>query len=369
VSGVGLYLFFNIHMEHELKKTFSNGVRTPFQGIALAGMAFGLALSAGAAAAQNIGSTNVQFTGLVGVYVDRLQRSDMKVPITQIGHGGLTTSYWGFRGREDLGRGYSAIFVLESFFQPDTGGMGRNATDPLFSRNAYVGFASSKGTLTFGRQTNPTYAAMGLLSPFGSSVVFSPLVLQTFVGPYGGAIIGDTVWNNAIQYQSPVLGGVTATVIHALGEQPGNSSINNTGLHLRYVGGPFSAAFSAQRNRTAAIAPSTGQTAYLAGIAYDFRFLKVFASAAKTDAEITNIVARTYDAGLSIPVASGAVWLEFAKTRRSNPAVAETTRKTASLAYDYPLSKRTDVYAVYSRDALTNNPAGNTYGVGLRHTF
>jgi predicted porin len=352
-----------------LKKAFSNGAGARLQRFALAGLGFWLALSAGTAAAQNIGSTNVQFSGLIGVYADRLQRSDMPTPLTQLGHGGLTTSFWGFRGREDIGGGNSVIFALESFFQPDTGALGRNATDPLFSRNAYVGFASAKGTLTIGRQTNPTYAAMGLLSPFGSSVVFAPLVVQTFVAPYGGTIIGDTVWNNSIQYQTPVLGGVTATIIHALGERPGDTSFNNSGVHLRYVRGPFSAAVSAQRNRTAAIAPSTGQKVYLAGAAYDFKFLKVFASTAKTDAEVSNITARTYDAGLSIPTQSGAVWVEFARTRRANPALGETTRKTSSLAYDHPLSKRTDLYAVYSRDALTKNPAGHTYGVGMRHTF
>jgi predicted porin len=353
----------------ELKTAFSNGKRAPLQRCLLNGLGLWLALSAGTAAAQNIGSRNVQLVGLIGLYVDRLERSGMAAPLTQVGHGGLTTSYWGVRGREDLGAGNSVIFALESFFQPDTGAMGRNAADPLFSRNAYVGFAGKSGTLTIGRQTNPTYAAMGLLSPFGSSVVFSPLVLQTFVAPYGGTIIGDTVWNNAVQYQTPVLGGVTATVIHGLGERDGDSGFSNTGLHVRYVRGPLSVAVSAQRNRTAAIAPSTGQKAYLAGATYDFRVVKVFASAAKTDAEVTNVTARTYDAGLAIPVATGAIWLEFARTRRATPAIGETVRKTASVAYDHPLSKRSDVYAVYSRDALTNNRAGHTYGVGIRHLF
>jgi predicted porin len=357
-----------IHGGIELKEASSNGKPALMLRSLLTGLGVCLAVSAGSATAQNAGSA-AQFTGLIGLYFDRLERSDMAAPLTQVGHGGLTTSYWGVRGREDLGGGTSVIFALESFFQPDTGAMGRNAADPLFSRNAYVGFASRIGTLTIGRQTNPTYAAMGLLSPFGSSVVFSPLVLQTFVAPYGGTIIGDTVWNNAIQYQTPVIGGVTATVIHGLGERAGESGFNNTGLHVRYVRGPLAVAVSAQRNRTAAIAPSTGQKAYLAGATYDFTVVKVFASAAKTDADVTAVTARTYDAGLAIPVASGAIWLEAARTRRATPAIGEIVRKTASVAYDYPLSKRSDVYAVYSRDALTNHRAGHTYGVGVRHLF
>jgi predicted porin len=354
-----------------LNRTISNKKkRSAFPRLALAGVSVGLALLAAPASAQNAGSPNVQVYGLIGMYLDRLQRSNMAEPVTQLGHGGLTTSYWGVRGREDLGGGTSAIFAIESFFQPDTGGMGRNATDPLFSRNAYVGLATNMGNLTLGRQTNPTYAAMGLLSPFGSSVVFSPLVLQTFVAPYGGSIIGDTVWNNTIQYVTPNMAGLTGTVIHGLGETPGRSSVNNTGMHLRYVNGPLSAVFSAQRNRTAAVAPSDRQNTYLAGAAYAFQAAKVFASTARTSASVTDVKARTYDLGMSVPVSTaGAVWLEWARTSRTAPRVAETTRNTASLAYDHVLSKRTDVYAVYSRDKLTGNPSGDTYGVGIRHTF
>lgn len=335
------------------------------------GLVMALSLSAQQAQAQAPASgQGVQIYGVVGLYVDRLERSNMADPLVQVGHGGLTTSFIGFRGQEDLGAGIKAIYSLESFFQSDTGALGRNASDPLFSRNAWVGVSSPYGNVTVGRQTNPTYIAMGMLSPFGGSTVFSPLVLQTFIASYGGAIVGDTVWSNAIQYVSPTVGGFTGAVMHGLGEVAGNSSVNNTGLHMRYRSGALTAAVSAQRNRTGVAAPSDGQDTFLAGAAYDFKVARISGAVVRAKTDGTDLKARTYDLGLSVPVSAvGAVWLEWARTKRELPGTADTKRDTASIAYNHVLSKRTNVYAVYSRDKLTGFSSGDTYGVGVRHSF
>jgi predicted porin len=39
------------------------------------------------------------------------------------------------------------------------------------------------------------------------------------------------------------------------------------------------------------------------------------------------------------------------------------------VGYDYDLSKRTDVYAIYMNDRITNRNSGNSFGVGVRHRF
>ncbi len=78
----------------------------------------------------------------------------------------------------------------------------------------------------------------------------------------------------------------------------------------------------------------------------------------------------TYELGLSIPATpTAAVLVEWARTTQSAPKEKDSIRNTASVGYDYYLSKRTDVYAVYSYDKLSGKPSGSTYGVGMRHTF
>jgi predicted porin len=322
-----------------------------------------LALGSACAHAQS----SVQLYGLVGLYLGNMQRSGA-ARVTQLGQGGLTTSYIGFKGAEDLGGGLKAIFALEAFFQPDNGSMGRSAADPFFSRNSYVGLQGSFGRLTAGRQTNPTYSNMGLLSAFGGSTVFSPLVLQSFIGTYGGAIIGDTVWNNTIQYSTPRWNGFAFTGLYGMGEVANNSGVSNIGLHANYLKGPLTVAFSAQRVQVPVAAPMTAQKAYIGGAAYDFKIAKLFASIGRTEAEGTHNDTRTTSLGVRVPTGpTGAILAEWARTKRE--AATSTTRNTESLGYDHFLSKRTDVYVVYSRDRLTPFESAGTYAVGVRHTF
>lgn len=334
----------------------------------------GLLTVSGAAYADSTGTaistSSVQMYGLIGMYVDSSKLSTTRAATVQEGGGGLTTSYWGIRGREDIGGGTAVIFSLESFFRPNTGQMGRNTTDGLFSRNAYVGLTGRYGTFKLGEQTNPTYINQQLVNPFGSSVVFSPLIVQSYTASYNNTQIGDTVWQNAVEYVTPDYAGLTGTVIYSVSSTTGHQGKDNLGLHLTYRNGPLTAVFSAQRDRTAAIAPSTGQYLYLAGFAYDATFAKVYAAAQTTSNNDVETGSHTYELGLSVPITpSTAILAEWARTKHSAPLDRSNVRNTGTVAYDYILSKRTQVYVIYSYDKLTDNPSGSTYGVGIQHTF
>ncbi|MDR5832345.1 porin [Caballeronia sp. LP006] len=260
--------------------------------------------------------------------------------------------------------------VLKASFNRPTARRDVTQTTLFFSRNAWVGFDSAYGKLMFGRQTNPTYNSMAALNPFGYSVVFSPLVMQSFVTTYGGTIIGDTVWNNAIQYASPSFYGVTGQAIYGVGGVPGQNGIANAGLHLQYAYKGLGAAFSAQRVRTPVTAPVSEQYAYLGGLTYDFEFLKLFAAGVATNSHGADVNAHTYELGATVPISPfSSILIEGARTKSNAPKGVSTTRTTASIAYDYFLSKRTDIYAVYSYDKLSGHGSASTEGVGLRHSF
>ncbi|HYS64740.1 MAG TPA: porin [Paraburkholderia sp.] len=326
--------------------------------------------SQAAAGAASMSTSSVQLYGLIGMYIDSSKLSTTRASTVQLGGGGMTTSFWGLRGREDIGGGNAVIFALESFFRPNTGQMGRNTTDGLFSRNAYVGLTGAYGTFKFGEQTNPTYINQQLVNPFGSSVVFSPLIVQSYTASYNNTQIGDTVWANAIEYVSPNYAGFTGTAIYGVSSTTGHQGRDNIGLHLTYAKGPLTAVFSAQRVQTAAVAPSTGQDLYLVGAAYDFKLLKLYGAAQMTSNDNVETGSHTYELGVSVPLSpSNVILAEWARTKKSAPLDRSTVRNTASIAYDYILSKRTYVYVVYSYDKLTANPSGSTYGVGMQHTF
>ena len=335
-------------------------------------MAASLALLGHTAHAQSLsgGSSSIELYGLIGMYIDQSKVSTTPHGTIQAGGGGLTTSYWGLRGREDLGGGTAAIFVLESFFRPNTGQMGRNATDGLFSRNAYVGFSTPYGTLKLGEQTTQTYTNQILLNPFGASVVFSPLVVQSYTAAYNNTVIGDTVWDNVIGYYSPSFHGLTGAVQYGVSSVTGSQGRDNLGLHLNYENGPVQVALSAQRVRAALTAPGAEQYLYLAGATYNANFAKFYGAMQTTNTTTAQVGSHTYQAGLSIPVTAVSVILaEWALTRQRAPHNNDTVHNTGSVAYDYNLSKRTDVYTAYSYDKISSKPSGSTYGVGMRHTF
>lgn len=78
----------------------------------------------------------------------------------------------------------------------------------------------------------------------------------------------------------------------------------------------------------------------------------------------------SYVMGVKVPVTkNGALLAEWAQTKRTRTAVPENKRDTASIGYDHFLSKRTDVYAIYSYDKQTGYESADTIGFGIRHTF
>ena len=62
----------------------------------------------------------------------------------------------------------------------------------------------------------------------------------------------------------------------------------------------------------------------------------------------------------------GKVLVEWVKTDLSQTKV---DRKTYTVGYDHFLSKRTDVYAMFMGDKITNQTSGTSFGVGIRHRF
>ena len=96
-----------------------------------------LCLAAGAQAQTTLPASNVKLYGLVDMSVGRFQAPGG--PRTyRAESGGMSTSYLGFNGVEDLGGGLQARFALEAFHRTDTGAQGRFNGDAFFARNAFV---------------------------------------------------------------------------------------------------------------------------------------------------------------------------------------------------------------------------------------
>lgn len=70
---------------------------------------------------------------------------------------GSVPSRIGFKGSDDVGGGWNAVFVLESGFAPDRGVTGQG--NRVFGRQSYVGLKNNHSSFTLGRVNNMSYFA------------------------------------------------------------------------------------------------------------------------------------------------------------------------------------------------------------------
>ena len=174
--------------------------------------------------------------------------------------GGMSNgSRLGFRGSETLGDGWSAVFLLESGFQPDTGAMGQGGV--LLGRQAYAGLRTPHGTLTFGRQYTSHFNALVLADPFSSGLAGDAKNLMPSTGD------AATRMNNSVKFASNDYRGFSGELMHAPGEVAGGPSRGRQwAAALAYGGGPLHVrlGYHYRNNDTALAHIGSGRTALLA---------------------------------------------------------------------------------------------------------
>ncbi|MEY5002218.1 MAG: hypothetical protein RL678_27 [Pseudomonadota bacterium] len=148
----------------------------------------------------------------------------------------------GFKGKEDLGGGLNAFFVLETGIAADRGGFNQgrttNANKPYddasvtigsgFARQSFIGLQGDFGTLTLGRQYTSYFLTLSQVAdPFAAGLAGNAQNLM--LPPSGNAITSlDRAirMDTAIKYATPVFENFSGEVAYGFGETPGNSDAN-----------------------------------------------------------------------------------------------------------------------------------------------
>jgi len=298
----------------------------------------------------------------------------------QIRSGAHTGSRWGLKGSEDLGGGLKAIFTLEQGFNIDNG---TPSSTREFHRQAFVGLSGGFGSLTVGRQYDPIDNMYGAHDAFGYSgygamnYVFNSncAVLGLPAGSQGpGDCIGRQ--DNSVFYTTPNMGGFSAGVMWAPGENKtaATSAGKMWGLQAGYANGPINIGGTWQTNKL-----NGGATAvknWELGGSYDFSVAKAFLQfegskiGGALDAKDTG-----YQIGAVIPLGAPSVMVSYARENQKAGGTKYAEASGLSLMVQYPLSKRTYVYAAYLNGEIDPTAAGaatqkqRNYGLGLVHNF
>ena len=326
-------------------------------------------------------------------------------------------SRFGFKGTEDLGNGLTVGFILENQFDSDTGAL-KNG-DSFFHREASLFLQGGFGKIAMGRMGSinggvSSWGKYGMMSAFGTSWNYSAQV--------GTWAVGGGMWDNMIAYETPDFAGFKVFAQYGMGNSVNvATSVENESSSDRYYAigasygnGPLnlylavdSTNYASWDGKTATDTDDSLTVTF--GGNYDFEVLKLFAGVqyfdeAKVSSAFGLLDAADYNNGVkfasklkgfgvglsaSIPVAGGNVLVgagymdaeaaDSQDTATSTTKNDELTRWVVSAGYDYPLSKRTNVYGIltYAQDSLEytttatpdQDPTVFAAMVGLRHKF
>jgi predicted porin len=314
-------------------------------------IALAILAAAGAASAQS--SVTVYGKIDLGLVIDSGASAGKSVRLSSGVTGG---SRLGFKGSEDLGGGYKASFQLETGFCADSAAGAPNfctGSNQFMGRQAHGDLSGAFGTLAGGRQYSLGYLNLTTIDPFGTG----------YAGQVNNIVDAAGVrLNNAVHYTTPSVAGLIASGEIAFGETTGNwKSGRVLGASVNYASGPAYAGLSfydlANPNGS-----GSARRDYLLGGTYDFGVVKVHALVEKADGDPTGAIKLdTLDlmAGVSVPLAGGTLLASY--VRHDDRGTLNRDANQVGAAYNYPLSKRTAVYAAFARIVDEN---GATFHVG-----
>ena len=158
--------------------------------------------------------------------------------------GVVASDRWGMIGKEDLGGGLRAVFMLENGFDANSGAAAQGGA--LFGRHAYVGLSSDRfGTLVAGNDYDFIY---DYVTFYTNTAQFGG-VYSFHLGSDIDRLAGEQV-HNAIRYETPNVGGFSAGAEYGFsnvaGGFGGTSTVPRTlSLGLKYSPtGSFNAPYS-----------------------------------------------------------------------------------------------------------------------------
>lgn len=330
-------------------------------------------LASGASLAQS----SVTFYGIADAYVGQKTTGvgAAKVSKTVIDSDGLANSRWGLKGSEDLGGGLRAEFQVESLIDLTTGATTQVTTAPaapaaqLFSSQAWVGLAGGFGSLRLGRQVTPFHSYVGVINNLYDATAFSTTGTVWGLGSLPN-YIGR--FDNAISYETPIFGGVSAKIAVGLGEDKtaALSATRNTSMNVKYVEGPVVAGYSYQKQGAqGAVAPISYN---LLGGSYDFGVAKVVGAINTAKRGTTDD--KDLQLGVSVPFGAASVAVGYAYSKGTVNGVAGDKGTGVALLGTYDLSKRSRLYVGW-RKTVNKTAAGaataetSTFGFGMIHRF
>ena len=283
------------------------------------------------------------------------------------------SSRLGFKGTEALGNGLNAVFQMETGVSLDSG----STASDFMMRNSFVGLSSgTAGTAIFGRHDTPYKLGTASLDVFADTMGD----YNAIVGNWNGSVAFDSRLGNVMAYISPTWSGFHFAAAAVMANESNNSATKDGSAYSLtgvYSVGPIFASLSYEQAKDISAASTNAAPAALGGILATLdkaRATKLGlgynAGVAKVNFIWEQIKVAPIGASdvtrnavyLSGTVPMGNLALNAAIGRAADMSGTTDTGATQiTVGADYNLSKRSTVYALYSR--MDNKTNGN-FGLG-----
>jgi predicted porin len=314
---------------------------------------------AGAASAQS----SVTLFGVVDTSLRSVDNGSAG-SIKSLSTDGNASSRLGFRGVEDLGGGLRAGFWIEGGLGADIGAQGggnggASSTGASWNRRSTVSLLGGFGEIRMGRDYVPTFWNHTVFDVFGTNGVASATNLISpapTVAPFGAAQTLVRA-NNSVGYFLPAMGGLYGQIMVAAGENqvPGNKYF---GGRIGYGAGPVNVAVAYGVTEKAGTMVDD-MTAMNIGASYNAGFMTVMGQFNQYEEGQNEL--QNFSFGVSVPMGAGNFKASYGETNRTFVSGVERKATQFGVGYVYDLSKRTAVYAHYSK---IDNEAGLVYTAG-----
>ncbi len=345
-----------------------------------------LGIASLAAAPAFAQSSSVTLYGILDIGLNHTSNKDGS-NLNELRSGNAFSSRFGFRGREDLGSGLSAMFNLESGLSLDTGA----ASSTFWNRQSWVGVAmQGVGQVTAGLQL-PTISDVFVLSASAAYFGNQGAALDGAAAAAGSTaarfnnMIGGIRSVNAIKFNSADFAGFKLGAMTALGEGAATNGRTDS-VGLSYGFSQFEAGVAYHRTNCAggsSCAAGTGDDKITGiGAAYKFGQGGRIGAFMTREKNAKNVLGNDADVMSLMAVVPLSSWTLLAGYQTLNDkSAANQDIKQLNLGVKYLLSKRTELYSLYSAQRVDNGGRASMYGelssdskqsqfnVGLRHFF
>lgn len=303
-------------------------------------------------------------------------------------------SKFGFKGSEDLGGGLAAVWQIEQQINIDDA-----AKNTFASRNTFAGVKSETfGTVLLGIHDTPYKISTRKLDVFGDNIADNRALMG--IKPAASGLGFELRPTDVLAYISPAMGGVTTAIATVNLKETNKLSTDKNGSALSvavmYDVAPFYGSLAYEKHTLDYVAAGKNESATRAGFGFSQEAFSVGVAYEKISdnfgaGDINAYGHNAYYLGGKFNIGMDAVKFAYGKAGVLGTGAAQVTDSGASqisVGYDKSMSKRTKLYALYTRISngkginyafSQNSGAASTtsgYGtspsaisLGLKHSF